>query len=394
MTASNNNLKVNSSLKKTDSLMTITAVDFDFMAHAFRLAERGLYTTMPNPRVGCVLVKDGKIVGEGWHVRAGEGHAEVNALHSAGENVRGATAYVSLEPCSHTGKTGPCSQALIDAGIARLVYAMEDPNPLVSGNGIAMIRAAGIQVDGPVLEDDARALNPGFIRRMERKLPYVRCKMAMSIDGRTAMASGESKWITGPKARADVQRLRARSCAIISGVDSILQDNASLTVRVDELGLPNAEDAAATQPLRVILDSQLRTPRTALMFKQATPILLVHNGKVEDAQLKDWPDFVEIIALPGKDGRIDLNALLRELANRHCNEVLVEAGATLSGSFLRRGLLDEIIMYMAPKLLGSNALPLFNLPLDTMSAALSLKIKDIRAVGRDWRITSVPDTEY
>ncbi len=390
----NNNPKTNSNLKTIDAFMTITAVDFEFMAHAFRLAERGLYTTMPNPRVGCVLVKDGQVIAEGWHVRAGEAHAEVNALRSAGEHVRGATAYVSLEPCSHTGKTGPCSQALIDAGIARLVYGMEDPNPLVSGNGIAMIRAAGIQVDGPVLEDDARALNPGFIRRMERKLPYVRCKMAMSIDGRTAMASGESKWITGPKARADVQRLRARSCAIISGVDSILQDNASLTVRVDELGLPNAEEAAAKQPLRVILDSQLRTPRTALMFKQSTPILLVHNGKVEDAQLKDWPDFVELIALPGKDGRIDLNTLLRELANRHCNEVLVEAGATLSGSFLRRGLLDEIIMYMAPKLLGSNALPLFTLPLDTMSAALSLKIKDIRAVGRDWRITSVPDTEY
>lgn len=374
--------------------MSITAVDFEFMAHVFRLAERGLYTTMPNPRVGCVLVKEGQIVGEGWHVRAGEAHAEINALQAAGENARGATAYVSLEPCSHTGKTGPCSQALIDAGIIRLVYGMEDSNPLVSGTGIAMVRAAGIQVDGPVLEDEARALNPGFIRRMERKLPYVRCKMATSIDGRTAMASGESKWITGPKARADVQRLRAKSCAIISGVNSILQDNASLTVRVDELGLPDSPAAAAKQPLRVILDSQLRTPRTALMFKQATQILLVHNGAVESAQLQGWPDFVELVALPGKDGRIDLHALLRELAQRQCNEVLVEAGATLSGSFLRRGLLDEIIMYVAPKLLGSNARPLFELPLDTMSASLSLKIKDIRAVGRDWRITSVPDTEY
>ena len=374
--------------------MAITAADFDFMARALRLAERGLYTTMPNPRVGCVLVKDGQVIAEGWHERAGEGHAEVNALHIAGDNARGATAYVSLEPCSHHGRTGPCSQALADAGISRVVYAMEDPNPLVSGNGIAMIRAAGIQVDGPVLEDDARALNPGFVRRMERKRPYVRCKMAMSIDGRTAMGSGESKWITGPKARADVQRLRARSCAIISGVDSILQDNASLTVRVSELDLPNAEAAAAKQPLRVILDSQLRTPRNALMFKQATPILLVHNGQVSEEQLSGWPDFVELIALPAKDGRIDLQALLRELAQRQCNEVLVEAGATLSGSFLRRGLLDEIIMYMAPKLLGSNALPLFNLPLETMSASLALKIKDIRAVGRDWRITAVPDTEY
>jgi diaminohydroxyphosphoribosylaminopyrimidine deaminase/5-amino-6-(5-phosphoribosylamino)uracil reductase len=374
--------------------MAITAADFDFMARVFRLAERGLYTTMPNPRVGCLLVKDGQVIAEGWHQRAGEGHAEVNALHIAGDNARGATAYVSLEPCSHHGRTGPCSQALVDAGISRVVYAMEDPNPLVSGRGIELLRNAGIQVDGPILEDDARALNPGFVRRMERKLPYVRCKMAMSIDGRTAMASGESKWITGPKARADVQRLRARSCAIISGVGSILQDNASLTVRVDELGLPDAEAAAAKQPLRVILDSQLRTPRNALMFKQSTPILLVHNGQVDEAQLKEWPEFVELIALPAKDGRIDLQALLRELANRQCNEVLVEAGANLAGSFLRRGLLDEIVIYTAPKLLGSNALPLFNLPLDTMSAALSLKIKDVRAVGRDWRITAVPDTEY
>jgi diaminohydroxyphosphoribosylaminopyrimidine deaminase/5-amino-6-(5-phosphoribosylamino)uracil reductase len=374
--------------------MAITPVDFDFMAQAFRLAERGLYTTMPNPRVGCVLVKDGQIIAEGWHIRAGEAHAEVNALRAAGENARGATAYVSLEPCSHTGRTGPCSQALIDAGVARVVYAMEDPNPLVSGDGIAMLRAAGVQVDGSLLEDDARALNPGYIKRMERKLPFVRCKLAMSLDGRTAMESGESKWITGPNARADVQRLRARSCAIISGVDSILQDNSSLTVRADELDLPNAQEAAAKQPLRVILDSTLRLSRNALLFKQPSPILLVHNGSVDAAQCDGWPEFVELLALPAKDDRIDLTALLRELAKRQCNEVLVETGATLAGSFLRRGLLDEIIIYMAPKLLGSNARPIFDLPLDTMSSSLALKIKDIRAVGRDWRITAAPDTEY
>lgn len=374
--------------------MAITPVDFDFMAQAFRLAERGLYTTMPNPRVGCVLVKDGQIIAEGWHIRAGEAHAEVNALRAAGEDARGATAYVSLEPCSHTGRTGPCSQALIDAGVARVVYAMEDPNPLVSGDGIAMLRTAGVQVDGSLLEDDARALNPGYIKRMERKLPFVRCKLAMSLDGRTAMESGESKWITGPKARADVQRLRARSCAIISGVDSILQDNSSLTVRADELDLPNAQEAAAKQPLRVILDSTLRLSRNALLFKQPSPILLVHNGSVDAAQCDGWPEFVELLALPAKDDRIDLTALLRELAKRQCNEVLVETGATLAGSFLRRGLLDEIIIYMAPKLLGSNARPIFDLPLDTMSSSLALKIKDIRAVGRDWRITAAPDTEY
>lgn len=364
------------------------------MARALRLAERGLYTTMPNPRVGCVLVKDGQVVGEGWHVRTGEPHAEVNALLAAGDNVSGATVYVSLEPCSHHGRTGPCSQALVDAGVSRVVFAMEDPNPLVSGRGIEIMRAGGIQVDGPILEDDARALNPGFIKRMERKLPFVRCKLAMSLDGRTAMKSGESKWITGPKARADVQRLRAHSCAIISGVDSVLQDNSSLTVRADELDLPNGDEIAQRQPLRVILDSRLRMPRNALMFKQSTPILLVHNGSASAEQLAGWPEFVELLALPAKDGRIELLALLRELAQRQCNEVLVEAGATLSGSFLRRGLLDEIIVYMAPKLLGSNARPIFELPLETMSASLALKIKDIRAVGRDWRITASPDTEY
>lgn len=369
------------------------------MARAFRLAERGLYTTMPNPRVGCLLVKDGQVVGEGWHVRTGEPHAEVNALLAAGasavnDSVRGATVYVSLEPCSHHGRTGPCSQALVDAGVSRVVYAMEDPNPLVSGRGIEIMRAGGIQVDGPILEEDARALNTGFIKRMERQLPFVRCKLAMSLDGRTAMASGESKWITGPKARADVQRLRARSCAIISGVDSVLQDNSSLTVRAEELDLPHAAEIAQRQPLRVILDSRLRMPRNALMFKQTTPILLVHNGTATTQQLAGWPAFVELLALPAKDGRIDLLALLRELAQRQCNEVLVETGATLAGAFLRRGLLDEIIVYMAPKLLGSHARPIFDLPLATMSASLSLKINDIRAVGRDWRITASPDTEY
>lgn len=364
------------------------------MAQALRLAERGLYTTMPNPRVGCVLVKDGILVGEGWHVRAGEGHAEVNALAAAGENARGATAYVTLEPCSHTGKTGPCSHALVAAGVSRVVYAMEDPNPLVAGRGLDYLREADVQVDGPLLEDDARALNPGFIKRMERKLPFVRCKMGMSLDGRTAMASGESQWVTGKKARVDVQRLRARSCAIISGIDSVLMDNASLTVRVDELDLPNAEAAAAKQPLRVILDSKLRLSRKAKILVQETPILVVHNGSVEPDKLSGWPEHVEFIALPANDSRINLNALLSELAKRQCNEVLVETGATLAASFLRRGLVDEIVIYMAPKLLGSSARPLFDLPLATMSSALPLKISDMRAVGTDWRITATPDTEY
>lgn len=374
--------------------MSVTQADPVFMARALRLAERGLYTTMPNPRVGCVLVKHGQIIGEGWHYRAGEGHAEVNALAQAGEQARDATAYVTLEPCSHTGKTGPCSEALIAAGVARVVYAMEDPNPQVSGRGLEKLTAAGIEVAGPLLEDDARALNPGFVKRMEQKRPLVRCKLAMSLDGRTAMASGQSKWVTGRKAREDVQRLRAHSCAIISGIDTVLSDNASLTVRADELQLANAEDAAAKQPLRVILDSRLRLTRNSEILNHPSPILLVHNGSDKNAdKLAGWPEHLELMALPGKEGRIDLLALVRELARRECNEVLVEAGATLAGSFLRLGLLDEIIVYMAPKLLGSNARPLFDLPLNTMAAALPLKIQDIRAVGNDWRITAVPDME-
>ena len=375
---------------------SIIAADFEFMAQALRLAERGTYTTMPNPRVGCVLVKDGKVIGEGWHIRAGEGHAEVNALNAVAsmEAARGATAYITLEPCDHIGKTGACSEALIAAGVARVVFAMEDPNPLVSGRGLDRLRSAGIQVDGPLMEDDARALNRGFIKRMERKLPLVRCKLAMSVDGRTAMESGESKWVTGRLARQDVQCLRARSCAIVTGINTVLFDNASLTVRANELGIDNAEVAAQQQPLRVVLDSALRMKRNADILAQATPILLVHNGSRENAdKLEGWPAHVELLELPGRDGRIDIKALLTELAKRQCNEVLVEAGATLAASFLRRGLLDEVIIYMAPKLLGSNARPLFDLPLTTMSSALPLKIRDVRAVGADWRITVTPDME-
>ena len=375
--------------------MSLTHTDHLYMAQALRLAERGLYTTMPNPRVGCVLVKGDQVIAEGWHYRAGEAHAEVHALQQAGEQARGATAYVTLEPCNHSGRTGPCSEALLAAGVARVVFAMEDPNPQVAGSGLERLRAAGIMIDGPLLEDDARALNPGFLKRMERKLPFVRCKLAMSLDGRTAMASGQSKWVTGRKSREDVQRLRARSCAIVSGIDTVISDNAALIVRVDELQLGNADDAATQQPLRVILDSRLRLGRDAELLRHPSPILLVHNGAQDNAaRLNDWPAHVELLAIPDSHGRIDLLAVLRELARRQCNEVLVEAGATLAGSFLRRGLLDELIIYVAPKLLGSSARPLFDLPLNTMSAALPVKVRDMRAVGDDWRITAVPDMEH
>ena len=367
--------------------MTDAVTDKAYMARALRLAERGRYTTMPNPRVGCVLVKQGEVIAEGWHVRAGAGHAEVNALAQAGAAAQDATAYVTLEPCSHTGQTGPCCDALIEAGIARVVYAMEDPNPAVAGRGLERLEDAGITVDGPVLEDSAWALNPGFIKRMERGLPLVRCKLAMSLDGRTAMASGESKWVTARRAREDVQRLRAGACAIVSGIETVLRDDASLTVRAEELNLDNAAAAAEKQPLRVILDSRLRLPRNGMLLQTPGPVLLVHADADVDAALADlgpWPQQVELLSLPDSDGRINVLRLLMELGKRQCNEVLVEAGAQVAGSFLRRGLLDEMVVYMAPKLLGSNARPLFDLPLDSMAAQLPLTITDITAVGSDW----------
>lgn len=365
--------------------------DRQMMARAVQLAARGLYTTEPNPRVGCVLTRDGKIVGEGWHVRAGEGHAEVNALAQAGAAARGATAYVTLEPCSHTGKTPPCADALVRAGVSRVVVAMQDPNPQVAGQGLARLRAAGITVECGLLEAEARALNPGFIQRMQQGLPWVRLKLAMSLDGRTAMASGESQWITGPEARADVQRLRARSGAVISGADSVLLDDSALTVRASELGLDAELAAAATasQPLRVLIDGRLRVPLECRLFREPGPVLVVC------AQLPAPPAAaayrerqIELVALPGADDKVDLEQLLRELASRGCNEVLVESGAALAGAFWRAGLIDELLVYMAPRLLGSRARPLLELPFDSMAEAMDVEITDLRVIGRDWRITA------
>ncbi|ONM43432.1 riboflavin biosynthesis protein RibD [Halopseudomonas pachastrellae] len=368
-----------------------SAADRSWMSRALMLAERGLYTTEPNPRVGCVLVADGEVVGEGWHVRAGEGHAEVNALAQAGERARGATAYVTLEPCSHFGKTPPCADALIKAGVSRMVAAMQDPNPQVAGNGLQRLREAGIAVECGLLEEQARALNPGFIKRMQQGLPWVRVKLAMSLDGRTAMASGESKWITGPAARADVQRLRARSGAVVSGADSVLLDDSALTVRANELGLPSEEAAAAAerQPLRVLVDSLRRVPLEQRFFREAGPSLVISTSAEQAAD-----DYLaagsELLAVPGADGKVDLQAVLQILAERGCNEVLVEAGAGLSGAFWRAGLVDELIVYMAPRLLGSQARPLMQLPFESMSEAMDVAVTDMRAIGQDWRITARP----
>lgn len=358
------------------------------MARALRLARRGLYSTSPNPRVGCVIARDGEVVAEGWHQKAGEGHAEVKALARLDNDASGTTAYVTLEPCSHHGRTPPCSEALIEAGVRRLVVAMEDPNPQVAGDGIRRLREAGIDVEVGLLESEARELNAGFIRRMQRGLPLVRIKMAMSLDGRTAMASGESQWITGPHARADVQRLRAASCAVVSGVETVARDNAALTVRPAQFA-PDRADEWWRQPLRVVLDSNLRTPADGRLFGGGGPILIAAAVEDADRQASLERRGAEVIYLPEDSGRVDLQGLLRELARRECNEVLIEAGATLAGRLVATGLADELILYMAPTLLGSDARPLLELPIMTMAEQNRVLIRDIRVVGDDWRIEAV-----
>jgi diaminohydroxyphosphoribosylaminopyrimidine deaminase/5-amino-6-(5-phosphoribosylamino)uracil reductase len=354
------------------------ADDYRHMARAIHLAERGLYTTDPNPRVGCVLVNGGDVVGEGWHERAGEPHAEVMALRAAGQRARGATAYVSLEPCSHHGRTPPCADALINAGVARVVAAMQDPNPLVAGQGLARLQAAGIAVENGVLSTQAAALNPGFIKRMKCGRPWVRLKLAASLDGRTALASGESQWITGEEARADVHRLRARSSAIVTGAATVLADDPSLTARLDDEVL---------QPLRVVLDARLQTPPTArLLSLPGRTLICTLNANTPAADALRAAG-AEVVAVAGEGERIALPSLLDLLGQRHINEVMVESGPTLAGAFVQAGLVDELILYLAPHLLGDDARGLFTLPgLEQMRDRIELEIADVRAVGRDWCI--------
>jgi len=361
--------------------LSFTTEDRQYMARAIQLAAKGTYTTDPNPRVGCVLVRDGVIIGEGYHQRAGEGHAEVNALKAAGD-ATGATAYVTLEPCSHFGRTPPCSQGLIDAGVTRVVAAMVDPNPEVAGKGISMLKAAGIDAAAGILESEARTLNPGFLSRMERGRPFVRLKLATSIDGRTAMASGESQWITGSEARADVQRLRARSSAIITGVGSVLQDDSALTVREEQLPASVVPLTDGRQPLRVVVDSQGRLPATAQML--ALPGRTLQVVATDDCVSHAG---AEQIHMANSAGRIDLPQLLSYLADKESsNEVLVECGAQLAGAMLEAGLVDELVHYMAPKLMGSQARPLAQLALTEMSQAIEMKLKDVRQFGQDLRM--------
>jgi diaminohydroxyphosphoribosylaminopyrimidine deaminase/5-amino-6-(5-phosphoribosylamino)uracil reductase len=364
--------------------------DHAYMARALELARKGLYSTHPNPRVGCVIARDGEVVGEGWHARAGEPHAEVHALRQAGDRARGATAYVTLEPCSHHGRTPPCADALINAGVARVVAAMQDPNPQVSGNGLLRLMHAGIAVQSGVLEAEARVLNAGFIKRMEHGLPCVRVKLAMSLDGRTAMASGESQWITGAAARSAVQRLRARSSVVVTGADTVLADGARLTLRESELGL-NPEQtfmALSRQPQRLLIDGRLRVPLHVPFFQAGAA--MVATCAAASARFRYLDDGHELLALPGSNGHVDLRRLLMELASRGANEVLVEAGPRLAGAFARQGLVDEYQLFVAAKFLGSSARPLLDMPLARMADAPALKIVDMRAVGDDWLIVAVP----
>lgn len=360
--------------------MSVTAADYLYMSRALQLAKKGLYTTDPNPRVGCVIVKDGEVVAEGWHERSGEPHAEIHALQQASDKASGATVYVTLEPCCHHGKTPPCSDALVNAKVSRVVVAMQDPHSRVAGQGLQQLREAGIEVETGVLESQARDLNPGFIKRMQTGRPYVRSKLAMSLDGRTAMASGESKWITSDAARQDVQRLRARSSAIITGVGTVLADDPSMTVRLE---------GTERQPLRVVLDTHLSMPTNSKMLQQAGRTLVMTCSEDEEAKEVLEQAGAEVICTPFHSNTVDMQAVLDTLGEIEINEVLLETGATLSGAMLKAGLIDELVIYMAPVLMGDNARGLFRLPgLDSMEQKINLNISDIRAVGQDWRITA------
>lgn len=353
-----------------------TAQDYQFMARAIQLAKKPLQAPHPNPRVGCVIVKNNEIIGEGYHQKAGEPHAEVHALAQAGDKAEDAIVYVTLEPCAHTGKTPPCANALVKANVKKVIAAMQDPNPRVAGQGLEILRQAGIAVEVGLLQEQAEDLNRGFIKRMKTGLPWVRSKIAMSVDGRTAMASGESQWITGPAARQDVQYWRANADAILTGSGTVIEDNPQLTVR----DLPLDE---IRQPLRVIVDSDLKVPVDARIFSQDGKVLL---ASVKAANQTDYSANAECLALPETKGHVDLKELLIALGQRQINEVHVEAGAVLNGTLLSENLIDEIVIYMAPILMGDQARPLFKLEnIHSMQDKHLLECTDVRQVGKDMR---------
>lgn len=361
-----------------------TAADRMHMARAIELALHGLGTTEPNPRVGCVVVRAGQVVGEGWHARAGGPHAEVVALAAAGTAARGATAYVSLEPCCHHGRTPPCTEALVAAGVARVVYACGDPNPRVAGGGAARLRAADIEVEGGVLDAEARAVNPGFLARMARGRPWLRLKVAASLDGRTALADGRSRWITGPEARRDVQRLRARSSAIVTGIGTVLADDPELTVRDEPAG-------AVRPPLRVVLDSRLRLPPSARLLATPGQVVALTVAPEAGAAATLAAAGVDVRRVAGEGGRVAPADLVATLVDLECNEVLVEAGPALNGALLAAGLVDELVVYQAPHVLGGTALPMFALPpLAAMDDRPAFTLREARPVGADLRLTYLP----
>lgn len=369
--------------------MTFTSQDHAYMTQALRLAEKGMYTSQPNPRVGCLVVKDGKIIGEGAHLKAGEAHAEVHALNQAGDQANGADVYVTLEPCSHQGKTPPCVNPLIQAGVKRVFVAMQDPNPVVSGNGIQALRDKGIEVQVGLMQSEAEKLNLGFIKRMKTNMPYVRCKVAASLDGKIALSNGRSLWITGEAARMDVHHWRARSDAVITGIGTVLYDNPVMTVRIEE---------EARQSLRVIVDSQLSIPLQAKILNEHDlneyPVAIAYArdkfGHAEKLQAMG----VELLHLPQDSSgntRVNLFGLLDALGQKGCNEVLIEAGHGLNGGFLQRDLIDECILYYAPKLMGSDAMPIFSIKtITSMSKAIQLDLLDVRQIGDDIRVIARP----
>jgi diaminohydroxyphosphoribosylaminopyrimidine deaminase/5-amino-6-(5-phosphoribosylamino)uracil reductase len=362
----------------------------EYMQHAIRLARKGLYTTDPNPNVGCVIVKDNEIVGEGWHQLAGKAHAEINALAQAGSKAKDAIVYVTLEPCSHTGKTPPCADELIKAGVKKVFAAMQDPNPQVAGSGLKKLQDAGIEIEYGLLEPQARELNPGFIKRMESGRPFVRVKLAMSLDGRTAMASGESQWISGEASREDVQRKRAESSAILTGIGTVLADDPSMNVRLTAQQL---KVDAVRQPKRIVLDSQFCMPGKAKIFSVEGECIVYTTVNMDNK--KSYPFIIEKCGAQDekiKDGKIDLQLLMEDLAKKEINLLHVEAGSVLCGALLKNDLVDEIIIYMAPHIMGDEAKGLFHLPgLEQMKDRVSLHIKDVRSIGNDIRITACPE---
>jgi diaminohydroxyphosphoribosylaminopyrimidine deaminase/5-amino-6-(5-phosphoribosylamino)uracil reductase len=354
-----------------------SAADHDFMARALLLARRGLYTTTPNPRVGCVIVKEGRIIGEGWHRRAGEAHAEALALQAAEGNARGATAYVTLEPCGHHGRTPPCASALIEAGMAHVVAAMRDPDPRVAGRGLSALAAAGIATECGLMEAEASELNIGFLSRMTRGRPWTRLKLAASLAGKTALGNGASQWITGPAARRDGHRWRARACAILSGIGTVRADDPRLNVR---------DVATGRQPLKVVVDARLELPPEARVLAGGGLLVACasDDGAKADALRQRG---AELLCLPGGGGRVDLAALMAELGRRGINELHVEGGSRLDGALLDAGLADEILLYLAPCLIGNPARGLFDLPeLVSLDGARRLSIKDARRIGDDLRV--------